>query len=92
MTAELNKPIRPVAPVRPGIAGALISIEPETGDVVAMVGGYSFQESQFNRATQAFRQPARMLAVLVGAALLTMLLEAPRICTRPNPFSRYSGL
>ena len=48
--AELNKPIRLSLQCVPELQGALISIEPETGDVVAMVGGYSFQESQFNRA------------------------------------------
>ena len=57
--AELNKPIRLSPSASRNCRGALISIEPETGDVVAMVGGYSFQESQFNRATQAFRQPGR---------------------------------
>ncbi|THB69610.1 MAG: PBP1A family penicillin-binding protein, partial [Desulfovibrio sp.] len=42
---------------KPVIQGALVSIEPATGDVVALVGGYDFEESQFNRATQAQRQP-----------------------------------
>lgn len=64
--------------------GALISIEPETGDVVAMVGGYSFQESQFNRATQAFRQPGSSFKPIVYSAALdngftaaSVILDAP---------------
>ncbi len=41
----------------PGVQGALICIDPTTGRVLAMVGGFSFDQSQFNRATQAMRQP-----------------------------------
>ena len=41
----------------PEISGALVSIDPHTGRVLAMSGGFSFEISQFNRATQAHRQP-----------------------------------
>jgi len=41
----------------PLIQGALVSLEPATGRVLAMSGGWSFEMSQFNRATQASRQP-----------------------------------
>ncbi len=41
----------------PGVQGALICMDPTTGRVLAMVGGFSFEQSQFNRATQAMRQP-----------------------------------
>jgi penicillin-binding protein 1A len=41
----------------PGVQGALICMDPTTGRVLAMVGGFSFDQSQFNRATQAMRQP-----------------------------------
>lgn len=41
----------------PEVQGALVSIEPSTRHVVAMVGGYDFARSAFNRATQAHRQP-----------------------------------
>ena len=37
----------------PEIEGALVVMDPHTGRVLAMVGGFSFAESQFNRATQA---------------------------------------
>jgi penicillin-binding protein 1A len=41
----------------PGVQGSLICIDPTTGRVLAMSGGFSFEQSQFNRATQANRQP-----------------------------------
>ena len=37
--------------------GAIIAIEPQTGHIKAMVGGKNYEESKFNRATQAYRQP-----------------------------------
>jgi penicillin-binding protein 1A len=40
-----------------GHEGAIISIEPQSGYIKAMVGGKDFEESKFNRATQAYRQP-----------------------------------
>ncbi len=40
-----------------GYEGAIIAIEPETGHIKAMVGGKDFEQSKFNRATQAYRQP-----------------------------------
>jgi penicillin-binding protein 1A len=41
----------------PKVQGALVSLDPTTGRVLAMVGGWSYDMSQFNRATQAQRQP-----------------------------------
>src|SRR5690606_17087839 len=41
----------------PAVNGALVAIEPQSGRVLAMVGGYSYALSSFNRATQAKRQP-----------------------------------
>ena len=38
----------------PQVQGALLSIEVGTGDVIALVGGYDFQQSQFDRVTQAY--------------------------------------
>ncbi len=70
----------------PDVQGAMVSIEPETGDVVAMVGGYSFGStgSQFNRATQAQRQPGSSFKPIVYSAALdhgftpsSMVLDAP---------------
>ncbi len=41
----------------PNVNGAIVAIDPNTGRVLAMSGGYNFQISEFNRATQAKRQP-----------------------------------
>ena len=41
----------------PDVQGGLVAMEPATGRVLAMVGGFSPAISQFNRATQALRQP-----------------------------------
>jgi penicillin-binding protein 1A len=41
---------------RPSIEGAVVAIENRTGQILAMVGGFNFGRSQFNRATQAMRQ------------------------------------
>ncbi len=41
----------------PDIEGALTLVDPYTGEILAVVGGYSYQRSQFNRATQSYRQP-----------------------------------
>ncbi|WP_228041872.1 transglycosylase domain-containing protein [Planktothrix mougeotii] len=49
---------------------ALVSIEPKTGEVKAMVGGYQYKESEFNRVTQAQRQPGSTFKGLVYAAAI----------------------
>ncbi len=49
----------------PGVQGALICMDPTTGRVLAMVGGFSFDQSQFNRATQAMRQPGSSFKPMV---------------------------
>jgi penicillin-binding protein 1A len=41
----------------PKVEGAMVTIDPTTGRVLSLVGGWSFEQSQFNRATQAVRQP-----------------------------------
>jgi penicillin-binding protein 1A len=54
----------------PQVNGALVAIEPNSGRVLAMVGGYSFSLSNFNRATQAMRQPGSAIKPFVYAAAL----------------------
>jgi len=54
----------------PEVSGALVAMDPHTGRVLAMTGGFSFAESQFNRATQAFRQPGSSFKPFVYAAAL----------------------
>ncbi|MCA1987513.1 MAG: PBP1A family penicillin-binding protein, partial [Desulfovibrio sp.] len=55
---------------KPKVQGALVSLEPGNGEIRAMVGGYSFEESQFNRATQAQRQPGSSFKPVVYSAAL----------------------
>lgn len=54
----------------PAVQGAIVAMEPRTGRVLAMVGGFSFANSEFNRATQAFRQPGSAFKPFVYAAAL----------------------
>ena len=55
---------------KPVPQGALLAIDNQTGEVKAMVGGYSFEESKFNRATQALRQTGSSFKVYVYSAAL----------------------
>jgi penicillin-binding protein 1A len=68
----------------PEISGAIAAMDPQTGRVLAMVGGFSYDQSQFNRATQALRQPGSSFKPLVYAAALdngytpsTVVMDAP---------------
>ena len=68
----------------PKINGAIVAMDPYTGRVLAMAGGFSFKLSEFNRATQAKRQPGSAFKPIVYAAALengftpsTLVLDAP---------------
>ena len=68
----------------PNIEGALVALDPHTGRVLAMVGGYSFAVSEFNRATQARRQPGSAFKPIVYLAAMengftpaSLVLDAP---------------
>ena len=52
----------------PVVQGALLAMETGSGHVLAMVGGYDFGKSQFNRATQALRQPGSAFKPVIFAA------------------------
>jgi penicillin-binding protein 1A len=54
----------------PQIGGALVAMDPHTGRVLALVGGFSFAESQFDRAVQARRQPGSSFKPLIYTAAL----------------------
>jgi len=55
---------------RPFIQASLIAIQPSTGDIVAMIGGADFNESQFNRSVQSRRQPGSAFKVFVYTAAI----------------------
>ena len=68
----------------PNVDGGLIAIDPHTGKVLAVVGGYSFSRSQFNRATQALRQTGSTFKPFVyltalenGYSPTDLILDAP---------------
>src|SRR6266700_3746241 len=54
----------------PEVSGAMVVMDPWTGRVLAMVGGFSFDQSQFNRATQAYRQPGSTIKPIVYSSAL----------------------
>jgi penicillin-binding protein 1A len=54
----------------PEVEAALISLDPLTGHVKAMIGGYDFYKSQFNRAVQAIRQPGSAFKPIIYAAAI----------------------
>ncbi|MBS0246607.1 MAG: penicillin-binding protein 1A [Proteobacteria bacterium] len=68
----------------PEVSGAMVVEDPWTGRVLAMVGGFSYDQSQFNRATQALRQPGSSFKPIVYATALdngytpsSLVLDAP---------------
>jgi penicillin-binding protein 1A len=71
----------------PKLQGAMISVDPNSGYVLAMIGGYDFEKSEFNRAFQACRQPGSSFKPIVYSAAIeqrgftasTILLDAPII-------------
>jgi len=70
----------------PNVNGAIIVIEPFSGDILAMSGGFSFKLSQFNRSTQAKRQPGSAFKPFVYISALkkgytpsTLILDAPYV-------------
>ena len=73
----------------PVVNGGLIAMDAHTGRVLALVGGYSFNQSQFNRATQAKRQPGSAFKPFVYLAALengytpaSQILDAPFVIER----------
>ncbi len=71
----------------PRLQGALVSVDPWSGYVLAMVGGYDFDASEFNRAFQACRQPGSAFKPIVYSAAIekldftpaTILTDAPLV-------------
>ena len=63
----------------PEVQGALLSIAPETGHIKAMIGGYDFSKSQFNRAVQAIRQPGSVFKPIVYATAISKGLSPASI-------------
>ena len=70
----------------PSVNGAIVVMDPYTGRVLALSGGFSFKKSEFNRATQALRQPGSAFKPFIYALALengyspsTLILDAPLV-------------
>ena len=70
----------------PNVNGAIVVMDPFTGRVVALSGGFSFKKSEFNRASQALRQPGSAFKPFIYALALennyspsTLILDAPLV-------------
>ncbi len=81
---DTEDPDKPQLRQMPRIDGGVVAMDPHTGRVLALVGGFAFERSQFNRATQAARQPGSAFKPCVYAAALehgftpaSLVLDAP---------------
>jgi penicillin-binding protein 1A len=91
VAASQPAPVRVALRQIPVVQGALVSLDPTTGRVLAMVGGWSYQQSQFNRATQAERQPGSsfkpfvyLTALEKGISPSQRFLDAPIVVDTPE--------
>ena len=80
----------------PNVEGAMVVLDPHTGRVLSMVGGYSFKRSQFNRAVQAKRQPGSSFKPFVYLAALdegftpsSLILDAPFVMDQGNGLGKW---
>ena len=74
------------------LQGALVAMDPRTGDILALVGGRDFEESKWNRATQALRQAGSAFKpFLYTAALDNGYTPASRIMNQPLTISQPDG-
>jgi penicillin-binding protein 1A len=62
--------------ITPPLQAALLALDPATGHILAMVGGRDFGQSQFNRATQAFRQPGSAFKPFIYAVAIERGISA----------------
>ena len=83
---------------QPAPQAAMMAIDNPTGEIKAMVGGYSFEDSKFNRATQAYRQVGSSFKVYVyadalekGATPFDTILDAPMtVISGGQPYSPHN--
>jgi penicillin-binding protein 1A len=86
-TRQRYKAKRGQSGVGPPVEGAVIVLDPATGSVRAMVGGYDFRRSEFNRALQARRQPGSAFKPMIfGAALERGFTPASIVIDNPVVF------
>ncbi len=76
---------------KPEVEGALVSLDPQTGAIKALVGGFDFKNSRFNRVVQANRQPGSAFKPFIYAAALdkgytlaSIINDAPIVFNDPS--------
>lgn len=102
VVAARGRPARPAVPERlglrqiPEVEGALVALDPHTGRVLALSGGWSFERSWFNRATQASRQAGSSFKPFVYLAALERnmspvqkILDAPFVVDQGPGLGRW---
>lgn len=72
----------------PAAQSSLMSVDPKTGYVVALIGGYNFEQSSFNRAIQACREPGSAFKPVVYSAAIDKLDYTPSTLIDDKPFIR----
>src|SRR5262245_39231354 len=91
---EKSKELKLALEQEPKVEGSLIAIDVKSGAVKAMVGGYDFERSKFNRATQAMRQVGSAFKPILYSAAIetlgwtpsTIIVDAP--ISFPNPWNK----
>jgi penicillin-binding protein 1A len=80
----------------PNVNGAILALDPHTGRVLAMVGGFSYDQSEFNRATQAMRQPGSAFKPFVyltaldnGFTPASIVLDAPIVIDQGEELGKW---
>jgi len=80
----------------PKVNGAIVVMDPFTGRVIALSGGFSFKKSEFNRATQALRQPGSAFKPFIYALALennytpsTLILDAPLVLEQGSDLKKW---
>jgi len=106
--SDADKQLQADVPPWPTVEGALVALDPSTGEVRALVGGYDFDRSEFDRAVQARRQAGSAFkpflfsaAIDAGLTSSTPLFDEPTVFMDPqsgqpyqpeNYYKRYYGL
>ena len=95
---ELNENIYDLKQL-PKVNGGIVAMDPFTGRVVALSGGFSFKKSEFNRATQALRQPGSAFKPFIYALALennyspsTLILDAPLVLEQGSDLKMWKPL
>jgi len=71
----------------PSVQGSLLAIENRTGDILSLVGGYDYESSEFDRVTQAQRQPGSAFKPFIyGAAISKGYTPVSELIDRPNVY------